>query len=138
LTASQAGVTVIRFVDITTGDYGDPGIRVITADDPRAWNSISPGDRLTAVLAGFAPNSTVPLALYRGTDEFTDVGAVFEFYDTLPAATVGEQGWAYYEFTVPGLDPLEGLSWDYCIATVESLRLLYCQPYVDAVFNVAE
>ncbi len=78
----------------------------------------------------------MPLALYRGTDEFTDVGAVFEFYDTLPTATVGAQGWAYYDFAVPDLEPLDGLIWDYCIATVESLRLLYCQPYVDAVFDL--
>ncbi|MFW2333849.1 hypothetical protein [Ilumatobacter sp.] len=135
LTARQGGVSVTRFVDIKAGDAGDPAARVITADDPLAWRLISPGDPLTAVLAGFAPNTTVPLALYRATDEYTDLGAIFEFVQPMPSAAIGEQGWAYYDFLAPDVEDTAG-TWGYCLATVESLRLLYCQPYIDAFYSV--
>ena len=66
-------------------------------------------------------------------------GYDFEFVQEIAAAAIGGQGWAYYDFVVPDLPPTTSPgNWDYCMVTVEDLRELYCQPWVDAVFEMAD
>lgn len=146
LDASQGTTTATRVVRVEAGDFGDPQVRVIAPSDFGAWFQATPGDALRAVLVGFPPNSTIPMAIYGGTERFREYGEPlaetgdgfdFEFVQELPSATVGGQGWAYYDFDVPDLPANPDVLWDYCLVTIESLRELYCQPGNDAVFNMA-
>jgi hypothetical protein len=148
VTADQEGLSVSRTVNVVSGDLGDPVARILTSDDPFAWQGVTPGRTLTVVLVGFPADSTVPLALYRGSDRFIPLGSPgasafgdgyeFEFVVELPPARVDGRGWGYYDFVVPDVEPQVGITWDYCLATVPELRAQFCQPGNDAVFDVAE
>jgi hypothetical protein len=139
LTVAQGDDVATRQVEVATRpDPGDPSLRVITAHDHDAWNLAHVGGTLRLVLSGFPPNSSIPLALYRGTNSSRDgaVGPEFEFVAVLEPAAVGDQGWGYHDVVVPDLAPVPEVIWDYCFVTVASLREPYCQPYVDAVFDL--
>lgn len=133
LTAVQGDTTVVRTVDLVTGEQVRAERRMIPIDDGD-WFGARSGDPLRMVLIGFPASSEVPLAVYRltATDEFDESGE-FEFVTPLDPATVGSQGWGYHDFVLPVLDPDDATFPDYCIATIPELREPTCRPWDPSV-----
>lgn len=140
LTATQGDLVATRVLEVVGGDLGDPGLRIIRNANLETV-TYRPGDAFPVILVGFAPGSEVPLALYVNDSRVeTDQMAGFSLVKELSPATMNEHGYALHEVIVPDIGRPEHMGPagpQYCVATIPSLREMYCQPWVDATFDVA-